>query len=157
MIEYLNTHQYAFWFSIGFLLLILEALVFGFSSGVVLFAGIGGLITGGLMWADVVPATWLAGIAVFGVSSGASAVILWKPMLKLQEVNPPEKDNSSDLVGREFRLDGPVTRAAPGKTRYSGIEWRVEIDNSAEAEQIEAGRQVTVVSIDAGVFRVRPL
>jgi membrane protein implicated in regulation of membrane protease activity len=157
MIEYFETNQPAFWFTVGFVLLAIETLAFGFATGLLLFAGIGGLITGGLMWADLVPQTWLSGMATFGISSGLSAVVLWKPLLKLQNPGPPAKDNSSDLVGHEFRVEQEITRQAPGKTRYSGIEWRVELADDAATDLIESGQKVAVSSVDVGVMRVKPI
>jgi membrane protein implicated in regulation of membrane protease activity len=155
MIEYFDAHQYAFWFTLGFALLVVEALVFGFTSGVVLFTGIGALITGGLLWGEVLPASWLYGVACFGICSGASAALLWKPLLKFQNFDVPEKDNSSDMIGHKFRLEQDVSVARPGRTRYSGIDWRVEIDAADECNEITAGTRVVVTSVDAGVFRVR--
>jgi membrane protein implicated in regulation of membrane protease activity len=155
MIEYFDAHQYAFWFTLGFGLLVLEALVFGFSSGVVLFTGIGALLTGGLLWGEVLPASWLNGIACFGICSSVSAALLWKPLLKFQNFDVPVKDNSSDMVGHRFRLQQDVSRTRPGSTHYSGVEWRVEIDDEADCEAINAGTRVVVTSVDAGVFRVR--
>ena len=157
MIEYFETNQPAFWFTVGFALLAIETLAFGFATGLLLFAGIGGLVTGGLMWAELVPHTWLSGMATFGISSGLSAVLLWKPLLKLQNPGPPAKDNSSDLVGHEFRVEQEITRQAPGKTRYSGIEWRVELADDATTDIIESGQKVAVSSVDVGVMRVKPI
>ena len=156
MIEYFDANQPAFWFTIGFLLLAVELLAFGFATGLLLFAGIGGLITGGLMWSELVPHTWLAGMATFGISSGLSAVLLWKPLLRLQNPGPPVKDNSSDFVGLEFSLEQDVTRQSPGKTRYSGIQWRVELADDVQVDHIDAGQKVTVTSVDVGVMRVKP-
>lgn len=158
MVEYFNVHQEAFWFAAGFALLVLEALAFGFTSGVVLFAGIGALLTGLLLWAGLLPQGWGAGIGSFGLCSALSAALLWKPLLKLQnDKELPAHDLSSDFIGHEFRLEQAISHATPGKTRYSGIEWRVEIDESAGVDRIEAGSRVAVASLDAGVFRVRPV
>ena len=89
MLEYLNTNQSAFWFSIGFILLAVEILALGMSTGVVLFAGVGALLTGVLMWAGVIPETWPVGIACFGIASGVSAAVLWKPLLRFQNDDTP--------------------------------------------------------------------
>ncbi len=157
MIEYFDANQDAFWFSVGFLLLAIEAFAFGFTSGVVLFAGIGGLITGGLMWGDVVPQTWVAGFATFGVSSGISAAALWKLLLRLQNDDLPDKDNSSDLIGHSFRIDTAISHGSPGKLHFSGIDWRIEIDDDkTDVSEIAVGEKVVVTSVDAGVFRVVP-
>jgi membrane protein implicated in regulation of membrane protease activity len=155
MIEYFDANQHAFWFTLGFALLVVEALVFGFTSGVVLFAGIGALITGGLLWGGVLPASWLYGIACFGICSGVSAALLWRPLLKFQNFDVPEKDNSSDMIGHKFRLEQDISLSHPGSTRYSGVDWRVEIDTDGDNDEIAAGTRVVVTSVDAGVFRVR--
>jgi len=155
MIEYFDSNQFAFWFTLGFALLVVEALVFGFTSGVLLFSGIGALLTGGLLWSGVLPASWLNGIACFGISSGVSAALLWKPLLKFQNFDVPEKDNSSDMIGRKFRLEQDISLTQPGSTRYSGVDWRVEIDPDGDCDVIVAGTRVVVSSVDAGVFRVR--
>ncbi len=155
MVEFFNNNIHSFWFAVGFLLLIIEALALGFSTGFVLFLGFGALITGGAIWFGVVPATWLASIATFAVSSVLISAALWKPLKSIQRNSkPPEKDNTSDIIGLKFRLDGDITTTAPGTTRYSGIEWAVEIDSGSEAKAISAGTTVIVVSVDAGKFRV---
>lgn len=156
MIEYFNANQHAFWVTVGFALLIIEAVALGFSTGVLLFSALGALVTGGLLWAGVLPDTWLAGTASFGVSSAVLALLLWKPLLKLQNYEVPDKDNSSDLVGLRFVLKETVTRSQPGSTRYSGIDWRVEIDPRLGIDQIDAGTPVAVMSVEVGLFRIMP-
>lgn len=156
MVEYFNSNPHTFWVTVGFLLLIIEVVALGFSSGVLLFSALGALVTGGLIWAGLLPGTWLAGTASFGVSSAVLAVLLWKPLLRLQNYQVPEKDNSSDLVGLRFMLTETVTRDQPGTTRYSGIEWRVEIHPSLGIDRIDAGTPVAVMSVDAGLFRIMP-
>ncbi|NOZ52876.1 MAG: NfeD family protein [Gammaproteobacteria bacterium] len=157
MIEYFNNHQYAFWFTAGFIMLALEALVLGFAIGIVLFSGLGALLTGALIWLGIVPSSWIAGIASFGLCSVAITAILWKPFKKLQDNNNhiSTKDYSSDLIGYSFRLSETITHTRPGNTRYSGITWRVEIEDTANVEEITAGQKVEVYSVDAGVFRVK--
>jgi hypothetical protein len=107
------------------------------------------------MWLGLLPATWLAGFACFGISSGVSTALLWKSFIKLQNKPAPEKDNSSDLIGYSFRTQMPLTLTEPGSVNYSGIEWRVEIADEADVEEITSGTKVEVVSVDAGVFRVK--
>jgi len=157
MINYFSTHLYAFWFTAGFILLGVELLVLGFSTGFVLFLGLAALLTGGLLWFEILPATWMLSIACFAMSSVIISALLWKPFKRLEKKSVvAHKDNSSDFVGYEFRLQDAITQTNPGKTRYSGIEWRVEIDQAATVSEIQAGTQVKVVSLDAGKFRVVP-
>ncbi len=158
MIEYFNNNVYSFWFLVGFILLAVEALAFGFSTGFILFVGLAALITGGTVWFGLIAATWSASIATFAVSSVVVSVVLWKPLKALQNSRDiPKKDNSSDFVGLKFRLDDDISVTSPGKTRYSGIEWQVEIALDSDLKEITADTTVVVVSVDVGKFRVTRL
>lgn len=155
--EYFVNNQYAIWFTLGFILLAVEMLVLGFSTGFVLFIGLAALLTGGLIWAELIPHTWISGVACFGISSAVISGLLYKPLKKLQdEEKPAEKDNSSDMIGLEFRLEQDINHTQSGNTRYSGIDWRLEIDKSAGVDSIKAGSLVSVVSVDVALFRVKP-
>lgn len=153
--EFLDNNITAFWFALGFLLLAIEILAFGFGSGVLLFGSVGALITGALLWAGVLPATWLAAIACFAIASVIATAVLWVPFKKMQSGAELGNDKSSDLIGHSFRLDSAITRGAPGQTRYSGIDWRVEISSDSADEEIPAAAEVQVVGVDAGKFYVK--
>jgi len=158
MIEFFEENIYSFWFVIGFILLAVEALAFGFTAGFVLFIGLAALLTGGLVWFAIIPATWLASIAAFAVSTVVVSVALWKPLKSLQKDNViAAKDNTSDIIGLKFRLDEDISVTKPGTTRYSGVEWKVEIDLDSDEKKISAGTTVMVVSVDVGKFRVSTL
>jgi inner membrane protein len=154
MIEYINTHQSGFWIATGFVLLAAEVLVFGFATIVFMFAGIGAIVTGLAMQFGMLPETWTAGIACFGITTGLASAILWRPLRKLQDNSTPRQQQTSDLIGYEFVLQQDVTATQPGQYRYSGVDWRVELDGSS-SDQLSAGQKVTVTSVDAGVFRVK--
>ena len=153
--EYINSHQAEFWIILGFLLLTVE--VSTGVTGLLLFGSIGSIITGLLMLAGILNEAWDIGIASTAICAAISAVILWKPLKKMQDGGIPEKDNSSDLVGYEFVLEQDITLLSPGKTRYSGIEWKVEIYKEVAVEEIKAGQHVAVCSVEVGKFRVKPL
>ena len=155
MIEYIQAHQPGFWIALGFLLLATEVLVFGFTTIVFFFAGIGAVVTGLLMMAGVLDQTWIAGVASFGISTGIISVLLFKPLRKMQDSPAAVQKQSSDLVGYSFVLMQDISSTQAGTHRYSGIDWKVEIDSSAGTDEIKAGQRVEVVSLDAGVFRVK--
>tara|TARA_R110002073_G_scaffold266486_5_gene429762 strand:+ start:125 stop:604 length:480 start_codon:yes stop_codon:yes gene_type:complete len=157
VIEYINQHHGEFWIAVGFALLAIEVLFLGMATGVLLFAGLGTLATGLMMLAGILPETWLAGCASVGISSGIITILLWQPLKRMQGDRAPSRDKSSDLIGLEFVLTQDIQVLAPGKTRYSGVDWRVEIAAETGVEEIAAGQRVSVVSVDAGVFRVKPL
>lgn len=153
--EYIVNHQAEFWLLLGFLFLAIEVAT-GFVSGVFLFAGLGALITGTLMMLGILPETWLAGIATTGITSGLSVALLWKPLKKLQGSKPLEKDNSSDLIGHEFELTSQLNESTPSTTKYSGISWKVELDQGSERKSLNLGETVKVSSVEAGLFVVKP-
>lgn len=156
IIDYIVNHQSEFWLVFGFVMLTIEVIT-GFSTGVFLFLGFGALATGILMSLGIVPATWIAGVSCTGISTGIITALLWKPLKKLQNDRPAQKDNSSDLVGHEFVVESDITPLKPGSTNYSGISWRVEIDKDSDVDIIKAGQRVSVSSVEVGVFKVRPL
>jgi len=153
MIEYIDMHQSGFWIATGFALLAAEVLLFGFTTIIFLFAGLGAIITGLAMMFGLLPETWTAGISCFGITTGLVSTVLWKPLKKMQDNTSPQKQ-TSDLIGYEFVLQQDVTILQPGLHRYSGVDWKVELDGQA-GEQLSAGQRVTVTSIDAGIFRVK--
>lgn len=159
ILEYINQHHAEFWMAIGFFLLAIEVVFLGMATGMLLFIGLGALVTGLMMLAGLLPETWLAGFASMGISSGVITILLWKPLKRLQGNRTPVRDKSSDLIGYEFVLVQDINVLKPGHTRFSGIDWRVEIASEIEegVTSIPAGQRVTVVSVDVGVFRVKPL
>ena len=144
------------WFVIGFALLAIEIVAFGLGSGVLLFGSIGALITGALLWFGVVPSSWLVSVGCFAIASAIATAILWVPLKKMQSGAELGNDQSSDLIGFQFRLGGDITHAVPGSHRYSGVEWRVKISDHTSESTIAAGSRVKVAGVDAGVFYVVP-
>jgi len=154
--EYINTHQAEFWIMLGFAMLVVEVSM-GLVTGLLLFGGIGAIITGFLMMAGILNETWEIGLASSGICAAITAVLLWKPLKKLQNTDVPKKDNSSDLVGYEFILQQDITLLSLGTTQYSGIEWKVEIYKDAGVDEIKAATRVVVCSVEVGRFKVKPV
>lgn len=158
ILDYFSAHLYSFWFALGFLMLAIELLLFGLSTGFVMFLGFAALVTGGLLWFEWIPVTWQASAASFSICAVVISLLLWGQFKRLQKADEPVKpDTSSDLIGLQFRLGQDITTTEPGSHRYSGIEWRVEIDIGSPQKEIEAGSAVEVVSVSAGKFSVRAL
>jgi membrane protein implicated in regulation of membrane protease activity len=155
MMEYISSNFPAYWIALGFALLAIEVLVFGFSTIILLFAGIGAVTTGLLMSVGVLPETWTAGLASFGIATGISAALLWRTMQNLQNSSQHKSGQSSDFIGIDFILTQDISVTEPGKHPYSGVEWRVEIDKNSEHDSLKKGDRVEVTSVDAGIFRVK--
>ena len=152
--EYINEHIAGFWITIGFVLLALEVLILGFGTVIFMFAGIGCVATGVLILTGLLPETWIASIASAGILTGVTSVLLWKPFRSMQEGSQPKAGSGSDLIGLEFALGSDVSRADAGTHRYSGVDWRVELDADSGDDALAAGTRVRVTGVDAGLFRV---
>jgi len=81
MIDWINMGTS--WFVFGCVLLAIEAFIFGMSTAVFFFAGLGALMTGIMLWVGILPLTWTASFAAFTVSSVIAAALLWIPFKKL--------------------------------------------------------------------------
>lgn len=152
--DFLSISHPGFWLALGFALLAIELLAFGLGSGVLLFGSVGALITGALLWFDVVPNQSIAAIACFAVSTAISTALLWIPFRKLQSGAELGNDRSSDIIGHQFFLDSDISRQTHGQQKYSGIQWRVEPASDAKNPAIAAGTEVKVVAVSVGVFFV---
>jgi len=155
MLEYINNNLSGFWIATGFLLLTVEILLFGFSTIIFLFAGLAAVTTGLLMMTGLLPESWTAGIACFGISTGIISALLWKVLKNMQNKTQTDRKPQSDFVGLEFVLSSDVSTTEPGSYRYSGIDWKVEIDRDSDSNAFEKGQRVSVVSVDVGLLTVK--
>lgn len=157
MIDIILANQAAAWIGVGFLLLAIEALAFGFSSGVLLFGSLGAIITGALLWFGLVPDSFIAAIACFAISTAAVTALLWAPLKRLQSGAELGHDRSSDIIGHTFILSSDISRTTWGEQKYSGIKWTVKPAEELSDDAISTGVQVKVTAVSVGVFFVKPV
>lgn len=150
-------NQASLWLGLGFVLLAIEIVAFGLGSGVLIFGGIGAVITGALIWAGVVPDVFIAGVACFALASAAATAVLWYPLKRLQSGTELGNDRSSDLIGHTFTLGGDINKTIHAQQKYSGISWRVEPSDEMKDPAIKAGTSVKVTAVSVGVFFVQPV
>lgn len=138
---------------VGLVCLALELFFLGIS-GPLLFLGLGALIASGALALNLV-AGLEAGILVTCLSGLILAIVLWKPLKKLQN-QPSKPDRSSDMIGQTVQTKTEVSFVS-GAVRYSGMNWNARIDpKETEARLIEAETTVTITSIDGNVLMVKP-
>ncbi|MFK7889886.1 MAG: NfeD family protein [Granulosicoccus sp.] len=157
MIQAIIENQAIFWLILGFTLLAIELIAFGLSSGILLFGSLGALLTGMLMWLNVIPENFIVGISSFGVSTAAITALLWIPLRKMQSGAELGNDRSSDLIGHTFTVNNDVTANSQETHNYSGLSWRVEPSIDFNGPTITAGTRVKVTSVKVGVFYVEPI
>ncbi|MFK8082331.1 MAG: NfeD family protein [Granulosicoccus sp.] len=150
-------NQAEFWLALGFLLLAIELIAFGLGSGVLLFGSIGAIVTGALLWFNVIPVHFIAAVASFAVSTAVATAALWYPLKKLQSGTELGNDRSSDIIGHTFTLGDDISRTVHAQQKYSGIQWRVEPSQEMLDKPIKAGTQVKVSAVSVGVFFVQPV
>ena len=134
---------------LGLALLVIEIMVLGFATFILLFVGIAAIVTGGLMYMAVIPDTLLAAFFTMAVGTGLSAALLWKPLKTMQQdVDPTEATN--DLVGHRFTLSEAVSEHNNPEYKFSGIMWKLKADSD-----IAAGTDVEVIHTDVGELKIR--
>jgi len=137
-------------FIIGIALLVIEIAFFGFATFVLFFVGIAMLIIGALMAFGVLPVGIDIAIGAVSLLSISGAVLLWKPMKKIQSSKEAAKVEVG-FVGHRFQVQTDIAPDLPGTYTYSGIAWTVVSDTS-----IQRFTQVQVIKADVGQFTVTP-
>lgn len=155
LMDFYMANQPGFWLALGFVLLAIELIIFGMGTGVLLFGGLGALITGALLWFGIVPDVFIAAVACFAVSTAVVTAALWVPLKRMQGGAELGNDRSSDLIGHRFVLDADVSESEHAQQKYSGINWRVEPGQELKDKRISAGTPVKVTAVSVGVFYVQ--
>lgn len=135
----------ATWLIVAAILLVVEI----FSGGAVgfLFAGIGALITGGLLVFDILDHNAiLLQLIIFCISSIASATVLWIPLQKFR--HKQSGDPYVNIVGTTAKVvDRPLIKGKTGNVKWSGTFMRAIISPSAPTLEIAVDTEVTVVAV----------
>ena len=151
--EYFANNHDAVWYILGGIMLIVEAKVLGLSIGILLFTGIGAMLTGVAVSLGFIHETQLE-IITFGITSVVVAGLLWKPFKALQKNDGNTQDTSSDMLGMIVELTSTVSRTKHGTISWSGIEWKAVLDKSCPEDSIEKGGNVKVTAVTAGKMTV---
>ena len=147
--SWISTNMAEFLIIVGLALLAAEILIFGFATLFLLFVGIASIITGTLMYLELIPATFLSGLLGLGVFTALSAIALWQPMKKMQaDVDPTDAVN--DLIGNRFTISKLVSSSVNPNYKFSGITWKLTSE-----EEIPAGSEVEITHTDVGLLTVR--
>ncbi|WP_153447284.1 NfeD family protein [Vibrio algicola] len=136
--------------ALGIVLLIIEIAVFGFSTFLLFFMGLGVFFTGlsmqfNLLEANIHNAIWLG-----GVLTCIFALILWRPLKHLQNKPVDKEHQRTDFAQITFVLTDDVNSSSDTVLHaYSGINWKVR-----SQQPLSKGQTVSVVKQDVGVLWV---
>lgn len=134
------------------IMLVIELTVLGLG-GPLLFIAIACAITGVFVTTGLL-ASWEAEVFSVGIMSLLVAVLLWKPLKRLQGANKLS-DSSSDMIGQVVPVSEQVTRNG-GSIRHSGINWKARLDSSSNVEALESGDRVEICGVEGNVMTVKP-
>ncbi len=143
--------------SIGVVLIIVESMVLGMSTGILLIAGIGAILTGAIAQFVFTPDTFASILATYAISTIASAVVVWPILKRVNRDIDNRSVNQSDFVGQTMLLEQALTGEKPIQQRFSGVEWTVYLDRDFIEEELAPGSQVKIVTAQVGRLTVRPL
>ncbi|RDL45182.1 NfeD family protein [Marinomonas piezotolerans] len=129
---------------LGLVLLAIEVLVLGISTFVLLFAGLGLLLTSLSMYMEWIPTTWQWALIATTIFTLLTSIVLW-PIMKRAQQTSEHKTVNSDLIGHTFVLPEDVAPDKQVTYRFSGIEWRL-----ISSEPIAKSTQVEVVNLQVG-------
>jgi membrane protein implicated in regulation of membrane protease activity len=136
-------------FIIGLILLVIEVAVLGFSTFVLFFVGLAAMLTGALLYVGILPNSGLGAMFSTGILTLTFAVILWRPLKRMQSDVSPKKAQG-DLVGHQFILKDTVSLTESPKYHYSGVDWSL-----ISVVPIEVGTRVEVIEAEVGAFHIK--
>ncbi|WP_191603409.1 NfeD family protein [Marinomonas algicola] len=136
-------------FVVGLILLVIEVAVLGFSTFVLFFVGLAALVTGVLLYSNLLPNSVLSAMLSTGVLTLLAAAVLWRPLKKMQSGVSPKKAQG-DLVGHRFILQEDVSPTQLSMYHYSGVNWKL-----LSVTFISAGTRVEVTDAEVGAFHIK--
>lgn len=140
---------------IGVSLGILEIAVFGFGTVFLLFIAIGCLLSSLLLYTGLLAESLLTASLSVAVISASAALLLWKPLKKLQSNHQSPEQQPNAFAGLTLTLAADLRPGESVRQRYSGVEWQVfKADNDDQV--LAKGSEVEVVKTGVGKMWVQP-
>ena len=136
---------------IGILLLLIEAVAFGFSLVILAAVGLASIIVGVSIKFQLLPDSLGTALGFTAILTAVITAIAWRPLKKLGG-SAGLQSVPSDLVGYKFKLEHALVADRPYTHRYSGINWSVE-----SATDLDTDTWVEVIGVEVGMFRVLPV
>lgn len=136
------------WLGLAALFLALEA--FGIPGIGFLFAGLGALLTWGMLQLGVISQADLVWqVAAFFINSSFLALLLWKPLKRWRTTRSDIP--YSNMVGDEATVIGTLTEAG-GNVRWSGTTMRAKLHGG---DTLSEGAAVIITAVEGNILTVR--
>lgn len=137
---------------LGVVLLVIELLVFQFTTFWLFFIGLGALVAAGFAWITG-GATLLSTTAVFVVASAAITALLYVPIRRWQSA--PSTISGNNAVGQKVMVKTQITTTQAGTVTWSGSDWQTELAEGSETE-LEPGQTARVAQVQGIRLIVQP-
>lgn len=142
IMEFLLLPKY-FFLILGFILIALELLVLtGLSGGWLLFIGLAAVITGVLGVLGII-ASWTVSIIVFVILSVLLTIVLWRAM----RTPNPDTSDEMNMIGEVVTVDKTISKTNAGVIKWSGVEWKAELDPDESASDIQEGDKAIITAV----------
>ena len=124
---------------------------------VLLALAIGAFASSALVWLGWLPQDWSLVLLSLAMLTAVSAVLLWKPLRKLQKTGIRLQENNaiSDFVGTELTLTENASKDTDSHIQFCGVDWRLRLDPEEKMAELSAGQVVVITSAAVGLLTVR--
>lgn len=136
------------WLVAGIVLLVLEVLTPGVF--VMLFMGIGSIVTGMLVLLGVLDPLW-AQLGVFALVSGGALLGLRGRLVAMAQGSEAAEESLADLVGGVVFVQETIAPGARGRAEHRGSPWTVHNEGPAP---LHPGDRAVVRGVDGLTLRV---
>lgn len=143
------------WLTAGVILMAIEA--FGFPGTGLLFAGLGAVVAGGLVYFEFVGReAYVTQFIIFFAATAVWTCLLWKPMKKFRVSNRHHTEYKNIIGDTAYVGSNGITKRAGGEVTWSGTIMKAQLAKQAPVEHLEAGSQVTIVEVSGATLIVKP-
>lgn len=118
--------------------------------------GIASFLAATLLALGLLPDSWPAMLSALAVSTLLLAVLLWKPLRKLQHGKDKQQESSaiSDFVGTRLTLTEAASKTSCATVQFSGVSWQLKLAPDCPADTLAAGTEVQISSATVGLLLV---
>lgn len=124
---------------------------------VLLALAIGAFLSAALIWFGWLPEQTSLVLLSLAMLTALSALLLWKPLRKLQKtgIRLQEDSSISDFVGTELILTEQARKDVDSHIQFCGLDWTVRLDPSDNAGAVNSGQTVVISSAAVGLLLVK--
>ncbi|WP_333797004.1 NfeD family protein [Rheinheimera sp.] len=118
--------------------------------------GIASFLAATLLSLGILPDSWPAMLTALAISTLLLALLLWKPLRKLQQghVRLTESPAISDFVGSRLTLSADAGKSHSSTVQFSGLSWQLKLSPDCPTDTLPAGTEVEITSATVGLLLV---